>query len=147
MNENAKLWVKELKSGRFKQGRGKLHVEKNDKHLYCCLGVACRLFMENGGQLSVSVDAVDPIYHPRTFEYEYDGNDGCLPNAVREWLGLRTTTGDFLGEFYHKDGYRADDLVILNDKCKLTFKQIARFIEKRDKDMFKEETNEPKPEA
>lgn len=36
-------WVKALRSGRYKQGTGKLRKRKDGKLQYCCLGVACNL--------------------------------------------------------------------------------------------------------
>lgn len=36
--ENVKNWIKALRSGKYKQGRGKLYDLRTDS--YCCLGIA-----------------------------------------------------------------------------------------------------------
>lgn len=42
MNKKLKAkWVKALRSGKYKQGRGQLYNPKTKR--YCCLGVLCRL--------------------------------------------------------------------------------------------------------
>lgn len=38
-----KVWIEALRSGEYKQGRGKLE----DRIGHCCLGVACKLFAPN----------------------------------------------------------------------------------------------------
>lgn len=38
-----KVWVKALRSGRYKQGHGALKRGKGQKARYCCLGVALRV--------------------------------------------------------------------------------------------------------
>ena len=45
MNENAKKWVKALRSGEFEQGTG--YLRKGDK--FCCLGVACAVYQDEVG--------------------------------------------------------------------------------------------------
>ena len=39
--EFAEKWIKSLRSGDYKQGRGGLYNES--KNNYCCLGVACSM--------------------------------------------------------------------------------------------------------
>ena len=39
---NRKKWVAALRSGKYKQGKGQLYDNLDEK--YCCLGVACDLF-------------------------------------------------------------------------------------------------------
>ncbi len=40
MDANIKrIWVKALRSGIFRQGKGRLHRCNNGKNYYCCLGV------------------------------------------------------------------------------------------------------------
>lgn len=41
-----KAWIKDLRSGKFKQGDGLLH--NSDKNTFCCLGVACTRFVAVG---------------------------------------------------------------------------------------------------
>lgn len=70
LNENAKLWVAALRSGKYKQTKYRLRDEKG----YCCLGVACQVFKEQTG---------NPV----------DFNRAMLPYDVMCWLGLVTLTG------------------------------------------------------
>src|SRR5437899_9420914 len=39
--KNAKKWAKALRSGEYKQSKGML----NNREGYCCLGVACKIFI------------------------------------------------------------------------------------------------------
>ena len=72
MNADVKQkWVAALRSGQYKQGRGRLRQE--DK--YCCLGVLCDL-SPIGTWESVESGIV------------YFGADVLTPNAVDEWACL-----------------------------------------------------------
>lgn len=75
MNQRIKkLWIKALRSGKYKQGKFQLR-KPNGQALFCCLGVLCDL-------------------HARTKqgndwdESRYDGNSIELPKSVVEWAGL-----------------------------------------------------------
>lgn len=46
--KDVKAWVKALRSGRYKQGKGQL----NALGRHCCLGVACDIFAKNYQRLS-----------------------------------------------------------------------------------------------
>ena len=114
-NENPQTrraeWVRRLRSGDYKQGRGQLR-NKNDR--YCCLGVLCEMAAEVG-----VVNA-----RPLRYGWDYGGSVGTLPPAVREWSGVRGDTG-----FIKPKEGSADDLVMLNDDEGYTFKRIADVIE------------------
>lgn len=43
--ERIKMWIEELESDKWKQG--KLHLKNGDK--YCCLGVACEVYSRETG--------------------------------------------------------------------------------------------------
>ena len=45
MNEKAKQWVAELRSGKYKQGQGALRTSSNH---FCCLGVLCDISYPEG---------------------------------------------------------------------------------------------------
>lgn len=69
----AKRWVKALRSGKYKQGRGQLRSRDGR---YCCLGVLCELS-----------------------KLPYDGgSDGIPPCPIAEWAGLRDRWGDLPDE-------------------------------------------------
>lgn len=70
-----RLWLKALRSGKYKQGQGRLR--RGSK--FCCLGVLCDLHAkatkdkwdEGDGEL-----------------YEYRGANATLPEAVAEWARI-----------------------------------------------------------
>lgn len=117
LNKNAKKWVRALKSGKYHQTKEVLHKEGGG---YCCLGVACEVYQKSVGDLDLGVTVGGCVV--------YDGYMCSLPKKVREWLGLRTATGEF----------RGDDLVSLvemNDDGK-RFKTIAKLIESEPEGLF-----------
>lgn len=72
INENARKWVKALRSGKYKQGKECL---RNGER-FCCLGVACELAKDSG------------------VIKKYFGTDQFMPEKVREWLGLISDSGE-----------------------------------------------------
>lgn len=112
MNSNAKAWVKALRSGEYKQGKG---VLRNKEDEFCCLGVACDLYCK----------AVEDIYDPDT--ESYGGKDCRLPDKVMEWLGLGGGFGDYFGS----------SLSTKNDNG-TSFSDIAGIIESEPEGLFKE---------
>lgn len=79
--ENFRKWLDALRSGNYRQGR---HVLEKPAHgdeptQYCCLGVACRVAMENGVELEVK---------ETTTSVEFDSHSGQLPGKVLRWLGV-----------------------------------------------------------
>jgi len=90
MNKRIKQkWIKALRSGKYKQGRGHLHYD--DK--YCCLGVLTELYIrEHNGE---------------KWEKMLGGNLFCfkaeecnLPEVVSDWAGLE----------------EKDPLIVINDE-------------------------------
>lgn len=118
MNDNAKNWVKALRSGEYKQTTGALHNQDG----FCCLGVACELAVEAG--IVTSHDKGN------LYTYGTSNNCGALPNEVSKWLGLSTTWGGF------NRGTESTDLPKLNDEEHLTFEQIADIIESNPEGLF-----------
>ena len=101
--EIAKLWVAALRSGKYKQGRGRLR--RGDS--FCCLGVLCDLSKlsewKSGGYYGSADEA--RAMHP--------------PVSVLEWAGLRSESGKFGRRHY---------LSNMNDE-RFTFAAIADTIE------------------
>lgn len=112
--EKINLWLEALESGEYKQGVGLLSFEGE----YCCLGVLCEVAMKNGLGLEVETHANN--------EKWYDGEAGVLPEIAKEWIGMKSNSGN-----YGKD----KELTADNDNGK-TFKQIARIIRKNKKSLF-----------
>ena len=137
MNKNAKKWVEVLRSGKYKQGQ--YYLKKGDE--FCCLGVACEIYGEENG--------VNWSYDGKPQIYRFLGENGELPNALVDWLGMNSKTGLIELESsirvfgsVHKDWDSSISLASLNDEEK-SFKEIADIIEEHQDILFKKElTNE-----
>lgn len=112
--ENRKKWVKALRSGRYKQGKGCLRDVKSDAH--CCLGVGCRA-------TRIPSTRSSDLYH-----FGKEKKSGTAPIELVRATGLLTTNG------CHED----TSLINLNDGDNLTFSQIADIIESEPKGLFRE---------
>ena len=120
LNENAKKWVEALRSGKYRQCRDQLAKPTG---AYCCLGVACEVYQKAVGDLVVGRDTIGRV--------TYDDQSAGLPHKVREWLGLRTRSGEFRdesGDWMH--------LTQLNDEEKRRFRTIAKVIESEPEGLF-----------
>ncbi len=104
----AKAWVKALRSGRYRQHRGKLRSRTGSM---CCLGVLCEI-----SKLS-SWDK----------ENNYAGSSELLPSKVEAWADMISMHGALPKGSV---GVKANvNLADLNDS-RYTFKQLADVIEK-----------------
>jgi hypothetical protein len=111
MNPRVKrLWVKALRSGKYKQDLDQLRTDKG----FCCLGVLCdlyqkdihkRLWQKNQGRGATT--------------YRFLSNIGVLPMDVMDWAWLDYTNPRI-------NGKAASDW---NDGG-ASFKEIAKLIEK-----------------
>lgn len=122
LNANAKLWVKALRSGKYKQAKEVL----SDRKGYCCLGVACEVYQKKVGDLVIDRLSVGSVEGKKVKCVSYDNEKYTLPDKVRKWLGLSENDGC----------YEADSLVGHNDKQDFNFKQIARVIESMPDGLF-----------
>jgi hypothetical protein len=78
MNKRVKTkWLKALRSGKYKQGRGQLRTP-DDR--FCCLGVLCDLYAKETG-VSWEGNGEDD-------DYEICGDTGFLPQVIQEWAGV-----------------------------------------------------------
>lgn len=102
-----KLWIKALRSGKFKQAQGWLHNEEG----YCCLGVLCEIYAQQ---------TREGQWDDRVFRTKKGSSSGALPEAVQEWAEVEVHD-PLLGRTL-----TASDL---NDKGK-SFPFIADRIEK-----------------
>lgn len=105
-------WVKALRSGKYRQGRGSLQV--NDA--FCCLGVLCDLAVKDGVKLKVELSEL-------TGEISYDNCTGYPPLSVINWAGL-----DDPNPRLPPTGNRPGNLAACNDSG-YTFPEIAHLIE------------------
>lgn len=124
LNDNTKKWVAALRSGKYTQCRRRLHIKGDG---YCCLGVACEVYMNEG-------HALDVKYREELGRVaaEYDGISSVLPEAVQQWLGLAT----YNGQFGHPSNRSC--LSGRNDKG-ATFTEIADIIEAEPEGLFSKE--------
>jgi len=100
-----KRWVAALRSGTYKQGTGQLKDVTNDT--FCCLGVLCELYVkEKKGRY-------------------FNAYDFSLPLKVTRYAGLEF--GNPIVKFKKKEWCLSD----LNDCKEVSFKKIARLIEKQ----------------
>lgn len=122
MNENAKKWVARLATGRDPQTVDRLRSKTG----YCCLGVACQLYAEECPEAKLEWRWSD--YHDAYTLY-LDGeaaSSTILPSEVKEWLGLKTRNGKYIGHTLTEDNDRG-----------MTFKQIAKVIREHETEIFK----------
>lgn len=111
----AMKWVAALRSGKYKQGKGRLHkVDASNHHKYCCLGVLCDV-------VGAPKERVGSVFY-------YGGRAGVLPNVVVDLVGMHSvegTLGDtsltYLNDIYLNDGEVGP---------RKNFSQIADIIEK-----------------
>ena len=125
--EIANIWVKALRSGKYKQGVCALHTSDNK---YCCLGVLCDLYdKDRKAKKKKSIKISNPRYNNNKgkYCYRYDNEYDFLPSNVRRWAGMKSKKGslEIDGDFF--------DLAVLNDgesyHGPMTFKEIAKIIE------------------
>jgi hypothetical protein len=116
--QNRKLVAEALRSGKFNQGRHALCQLDNSGNHYCCLGVACEVFIENGGTLERHRSSEDSVL----MGYGDDDETATCPKVVQEWLGINAT-----GE--RNEG---PSLIGLNDGEEWNFLKIADVFENGD---------------
>ena len=92
LKEPVKLWLAALRSDEYRQGEAALHRTADDggPDMWCCLGVACDVYLKAGGTLEVTKQRLQ-----KRRRMSYDGDAVFLPRAVLKWLGLRTQTGSY----------------------------------------------------
>ena len=101
--EYKKLWLEALRSGDYKQARGRLmDVDDDFNKTYCCLGVLCKV--------------------AKAIKWR---NGAILPLNLLK----RTELEDTDPQVFYKRKQRS--LSELNDDVELSFKQIANIIEKQ----------------
>lgn len=135
MNENAEKWAVALESGNYQQdSAGFLRTDDG----YCCLGVGCEISGQ-GAWSKLSTGTYQYFAGMRLMSCTIHG-------AIKSWLGLRTSTGEFQlteevkalvcaendGVYPPKavgvgDGLSQTSLVGLNDS-RISFSTIAKVI-------------------
>ena len=119
-----KKWIEALESGKYKQGTGYLCQKGPDGQFrYCCLGVLCETYN--------SSHKTNPIKKNLeiTSIIDYESQIGLLPDKVYRAAKLYSSGG-----MIKKRGF--NNLMILNDIRKWSFKQIASFIKENPTAVF-----------
>ena len=126
MNDNAKKWVAALRCGKYQQTTGYLARKalEEEAYSYCCLGVACEVYINEGNMIAV----YERIQENQNAYKQYGGSVGDLPREVADWLGLQATSGEWAN----------GDLAFCNDTKGLRFTQIADIIEQEPEGLFAE---------
>lgn len=104
--EDFNKWIQALRRGDYKQGKGSLNPSPNH---YCCLGVGCMVFIEEGFIIRDDVKQLIKGYYPN----DYQVNSPLWLNGV-----------DI--NFFRKTGTRLSEL---NDDESATFDEIADLLE------------------
>ena len=142
------LWVRELRSGKWKQRQGSLANLERTEH--CCLGVLCELAIEHGVNIEAKPDFNsdnERLLHfgeptPNLPEGVKDPyvSVSYLPAKVKEWAGMKTRDGvlpmaaqDELESKFGGACYFS--LVDLNDKPDSSFRQVADIIDRYGEDL------------
>lgn len=141
-----KKWVKALRSGKYKQGRGTLcQVDKKGNKSFCCLGVLCDLYNKDRKAKKKKTLFVEQIPNDgwadgnlskAQFITMYGDHDGTLPTEVAVWGGFTEWNheGSFTALANQDPTSVSRSLVDLNDggdgRKPKSFKQIADIIEK-----------------
>lgn len=120
-------WVAALRSGEYAQTREALHNAETGG--YCCLGVACDLFVRAHDGYEWRDDPNAPVTQlPAVAGHDFLTADHLLPRPVAEWLGI---PGAAAPEVVVEGSDYWDDLAPLhelNDRG-LPFDEIADLIE------------------
>lgn len=122
------LWIKTLKSGKYKQGRGQLRqtrvVDGKCEISYCCLGVLCDLAAKDGGRQ----------WGGGTQEYYGEGvNYFYPPGVILRFIFLTEKEKSTLNEAEcnHLAKLRSRELAEMNDGRLASFEEIADHIKKK----------------
>lgn len=103
--EVIKMWVAALRSGEYEQARYQLNSGKG----FCCLGVLCDLAVKDGG---------DPWVQSRNANrMSHGGHEKFLPAAIKDFV-------------FQRDPTLVTELMQRNDSDRLSFPEIAAFIER-----------------
>lgn len=128
-----KKWVKALRSGKYKQGKGTLkQYDSKGVAQHCCLGVLCELYnhtMRKSKEKTLPEKVYDNDSHFSHGYCRFGGKKEDLPKEVKDWAGMRNSLGKFQANKVDEYGDREECLADLND-CGTKFKTIADIIEK-----------------
>ena len=138
VRDNRNLWIDALESGEFKQGRDALGIAYPDGSTsHCCLGVLCEVYerevapLKDVGESKYDLTGAKPLPGGGA-RINYRGEIYILPDDVADWVGLRTTNGEYGPD---EDNWGA--LTGLNDEG-WTFLQIAHILRYPPQSLFRD---------
>lgn len=138
LQERRKLLTDALRSGEYRQGRNRLRRHRDgEPDGFCCLGVACDVYLKNGGEGHWSEPEATKgwwFVTPKSTETGPDQDYITLPGMVADWYGFREPGGNFDTRF--RSGWHS--LTNLND-AGTSFSAIADLIDAAPKGLFKED--------
>lgn len=109
-------WVKALRSGKYKQGVGKLKRRYEGQICHCCLGVLCEITQHE------FPDMIEVMDNTILTGIKYDDRDIRLHHELES--SLRRAFGI--------DESVMIQLIEMNDDERLNFKEIAEWIEENE---------------
>lgn len=122
---NIKLWVDALLSGNYEQTNERLtKIDEYGHETDCCLGVACKVAIENGVPLEIEI--IEDYTLGTTVKYS--GRVDWLPEPVQAWLGF--DVGDPFLATDEVDSEWRRTATDLNDDARYSLSQIAEAIQK-----------------
>ena len=139
LNPNAKKLVEALRSGKFKQGRGTLHLGDE----YCCLGVACEISGLGEwvpDEESLSEEETRRWSGAQSYKISVLGvttqESSCLPQEVRDYFGFTNNAGGAVEWLRAPSLHGAVPCLMSLNDCGATFEEIADIIESEPKGLF-----------
>lgn len=110
-------WVAALRSGNYRQGKGKLRTH-DDR--FCCLGVLCDIAEREGIVVAERDEDFAERYPELNVDWDYDDTETELPLSIVNWADLPD----------RNPMLATDSCIQLNDEMEFTFDQIADEIER-----------------
>jgi hypothetical protein len=118
--ERVLKWVERLESGEYPQGKNTLIFKEtadDSSKRYCCLGVACEMYLEEHPNMSAKYDEGD--HGTLTIPYRGHAYGAYLPRVIPEWFGFDEAFQSTSPAF----GAQSD----WNDNSKLTQGRLGSF--------------------
>lgn len=141
--ENIQKWIAALRSGKYIQVDGRLKDAQDRKHpKYCCLGVACEIYIAETGQGSWIGKPGGSAVVFRDKDNNVESAE--LPGDVARWLGFMDDTGYPLSDpvlsFTDEQKARLEEsipgsrsnpsAINANDLVGMSFEEIADAVER-----------------
>ena len=84
-------WIHKLRYGGYKQTTAALRRSSDDEHTYCCLGVACVVYLEDQIPYEQHANLWVPTLVKNSDAYLFQGWGPYMPPDVASYLGFKHT--------------------------------------------------------